>query len=126
MTNLTNRPWHMKAFDTDITLPPILHQIVVKDWSTGLIGDYRGCVVAYIVGGYVNDVDTLAIAAQNAEFIASAPTRIEQLEREKQELLAQVDKLKQENKKLKRRLNREEDFSDFLQEKYSGESESWY
>ena len=41
-----NQKWEVVEF-TGGTLPMLLHEIRVKDWSLPLVGDYRGCIVAY-------------------------------------------------------------------------------
>lgn len=74
MKSITEQTWHVGAFRDTSQPPPFLHEIRVKDWSTGLVGDYRGCIVALVPGGYADDADTLQVAAENAALIASAPT----------------------------------------------------
>lgn len=90
---LTTQPWHLATFEDTYLTPRTLYEVRVKDWSTGLVGDYRGCVVAYIPGGYIDDADTAAVAAANAELIASAPT-----------LKADVERLTAENAALREQL----------------------
>lgn len=86
--------------------------------------DDRG-VSELTLGNLYIYADTVAIAAQNAEFIASAPSRIMQLEKENAELKAKIEQLEKSNRKLKHRVNFEEGYSEFLENKYSGD-ESWY
>lgn len=78
---LTKQPWRLVPFEDTYQTPTPLYEVRVKDWSTGLVGDYRGCVVAYIPGGYADDADTAAVAQANAELIASAPTLKAEIER---------------------------------------------
>lgn len=91
---LTKQPWRLAPFEDTYQVPRTLYEVRVKDWSTGLVGDYRGCVVAYIPGGYAEDVDTAAVAMANADLIASAPT-----------LKAEVERLTAENVALRQQLD---------------------
>jgi len=78
---LTNQPWQLEPFVDTYQTPEPLFEVRVKDWSTGLAGDYRGCVVAYVPGGYADDADTAAVAQANAKLIASAPALKAEVER---------------------------------------------
>ncbi len=78
---LTKQPWQLVPFADTYQTPEPLFEVRVKDWSTGLAGDYRGCVVAYVPGGYADDADTAAVAQANAKLIASAPTLKTEVER---------------------------------------------
>lgn len=93
---LTKQPWQLVPFADTYQTPEPLYEVRVKDWSTGLAGDYRGCIVAYVPGGYADDTDTAAVAQANAELIASAPTLKEEVERltaENARLSAQIAKM---------------------------------
>jgi hypothetical protein len=89
MTDTTKLHWQIEPFKDTYDLPAPLFEVRVKDWSTGLVGDYRGCVVAYVPGGYVNDLDTGYVAAENAALIAKAP-----------EMAAEIDALRAVNTRL--------------------------
>ena len=94
MTDTTKLHWQIEPFKDTYTLPTPLFEVRVKDWSTGLVGDYRGCVVAYIPGGYVNDLDTGYVAAENAALIAKAPEMAAEIDRLRAVNAAQSDMLK--------------------------------
>lgn len=114
------QPWSVTPFTDTYELPKFLYEIRVKDWTLPLVGDYQGCVVAYIAGGNWDDPDALPVAQAHAELIASAPA-----------LKAENDRLRLENEALHRllkaankRLNRERDYAEFLESKYSNEVQS--
>lgn len=84
--------WHIEPFSDTYQLPKLLHEIRVKDWNNPLIGDHKGCVVAYVAGGNWDDPDARPVAQANAELIASAPSLKAENERLK-ELLEGIREL---------------------------------
>lgn len=92
MTQNTNTEWHIEPYLGTYELPKLLHEILVKEWDNPLVGDYRGCVVAYVAGGNWDDPDARAVAQANAELIASAPALKAENERLK-ELLEGIREL---------------------------------
>ena len=99
-------------------LPKLLHEIRVKDWSLPLVGDYRGCIVAYIAGANWNDPEAVELARQNAELIASAPA----LKTENELLKAEVERLNKKLSRVRQTLEDERGFGDYMVEKYGGAS----
>lgn len=89
-TELKSTSWEVEAYVDTYTLPKLLHEIRVKDWSLPLVGDYKGNIVAYVAGAYWDDPEAAVLAKQHAELIASAPT----LKAENERLQKQVDELK--------------------------------
>ena len=112
-----NQKWEVVEF-TGGTLPMLLHEIRVKDWSFPLVGDYRGCIVAYIAGANWNDPEAVELARQNAELIASAPA----LKTENELLKAEVERLNKKLSRVRQTLEDERGFGDYMVEKYGGAS----
>lgn len=82
--------WNVEPHTGTATLPMLLHEITVYDWSLPLVGDYKGCVVAYVAGASWDDPEARKVAQANAELIASAPTLKAENERLK-DLLMTID-----------------------------------
>ncbi len=84
--------WLVEPHNPDTQAAMLLHEIIVRDWSLPLVGDHRGCVVAYVAGAYWDDPDARAVAQANAELIAAAPALKAENERLK-DLLARIAEL---------------------------------
>lgn len=96
-------------------LPKLLHEIHVNDWSLPLVADYRGAIVAYVVGAYWDDPEARKVAQQHAELIASAPT----LKAENEQLKAEIERLNKKLRRVRQALDEERGFGDYMVEKYA-------
>jgi len=112
-----NQKWEVVEF-TGGTLPMLLHEIRVRDWSLPLVGDYRGCIVAYVAGANWNDPQAVGLAQQNAELIASAPA----LKAENEQLKAEIERLNEKLRRLRAIVDEERGFGDYMVSKYGGAS----
>lgn len=117
MTMATNEQWEIVEF-TGGTMPKVLHEIRVKDWSLPLVADHRGAIVAYVMGAYWDDPEAVRVAQEHAELIASAPA----LKAENEQLKAEVDRLNKKLRRLRAIVDEERGFSDYMVEKYGGAS----
>lgn len=113
----TDTHWTIEAA-TEGTLPKLLHEIRVNDWSLPLVADYRGAIVAYVAGAYWDDPEARKVAAQNAELIASAPA----LKAENERLKAEIERLNKKLSRVRRALEEERGFGDYMAEKYGTQS----
>jgi len=83
MPQVTESKWFIRQYNGEYELPQLLLEIRVEAWGLPLIGDYQGCVVAYIPGDYNKDNDeSRELAIEIASFITSLKEENERLKAE--------------------------------------------